>query len=715
MNTYENNQVKAYAVIWERCTRGMRQKIESRVEFPHKIENNPIELLKAIKEHTQNFQEHHYNMSIVLDSLRSLLNLRQREGETLQDWTRRFKTARDIFESHLGGPMILTKIVEMSMDFDPSDSKKVKRCQEREFETFLAYLYLENADRSKYGSLLNGLNTQQSLGNDQYPKTVAEANNVLSNHKLDNTVRMKKEYDESKLRNKTKKSSDDTKEQEVSLSFAQIEGRCYCCGKPGHRSPTCRFKNKPKEEWAINKAQQSFLQSQGSTPTISAPSVAPTDQTTTNDSTRTTSGWAGAHINYGFAQTNRMHDWILLDNQSSVTVFSNRDLVENIRTTSETLNLHTNGGILSTNMKCDIPMWGEAWYAPNAITNIFSFAEMADKYRITTDSAVEKAFTVHLPEKKVRFEQNKNGLYVYIPKKLERFQFMSSLDENKQFFTTNQFERAKRARELYHAIGTPSLNDFKSIIRMNIIGNNPVTTEDINIAEQIFGSDIGALKGKTVRKTPRQVIDDAIEIPNELIQSQQNVKLCIDIMYVNGMQFLTTISKNIHYRTAQYVASKLPSEYANALKEVINIYKQGGFKVTHIFCDNEFRPLMHLLADQEPEIKFNYSSPNEHVPDVERSIQVIKERIRATYHRLLFERLPRVMVKILVLESAKKLNFFPAKGGISPYYSPRMILHHKNMDYNKHCKHAFGTYVQAHEDPKLKNSNSPRTIDCIYL
>jgi hypothetical protein len=92
---------------------------------------------------------------------------------------------------------------------------------------------------------------------------------------------------------------------------------------------------------------------------------------------------------------------------------------------------------------------------------------------------------------------------------------MSSLKENKQFFTA----KAKRARELYHAIGTPLLNDFKSIIRMNIIGNNPVTTEDINIAEQIFGSDIGALKGKTVRRTPRQVIDDTIEIPHELIQS----------------------------------------------------------------------------------------------------------------------------------------------------------------------------------------------------
>jgi hypothetical protein len=73
------------------------------------------------------------------------------------------------------------------------------------------------------------------------------------------------------------------------------------------------------------------------------------------------------------------------------------------------------------------------------------------------------------------------------------------------------------------------------------------------------------------------------------------------------------------------------------------------------------------------------------------------------------------MVKILVSESTKRLNFFPAKGGVSLHYSPRMILHRRNMDYNKHCKYAFGTYVQAHDDPKPKNSNKSRTLDYIYL
>jgi hypothetical protein len=70
------------------------------------------------------------------------------------------------------------------------------------------------------------------------------------------------------------------------------------------------------------------------------------------------------------------------------------------------------------------------------------------------------------------------------------------------------------------------------------------------------------------------------------------------------------------------------------------------------------------------------------------------------------------MLKILVSECAKKLNFFPAKRGI---YSPRMILHRRNVDYQKHCKYVFGAYVQGHVNSHPKNTNAPRTLDCIYL
>jgi hypothetical protein len=56
---------------------------------------------------------------------------------------------------------------------------------EMSFNQFQAYMYLKNSDKTKYGSLLKGLETQQSLKNSQYPKTLVEATNVLSNHRFD--------------------------------------------------------------------------------------------------------------------------------------------------------------------------------------------------------------------------------------------------------------------------------------------------------------------------------------------------------------------------------------------------------------------------------------------------------------------------------------------------------------------------------------------------
>jgi hypothetical protein len=68
---------------------------------------------------------------------------------------------------------------------NPNDSKVSGKCQEKAFQQLLAFTYLENSDRTKYGSLLTGLQTQQSLKNNQYPQTITEATNVLSNHRFD--------------------------------------------------------------------------------------------------------------------------------------------------------------------------------------------------------------------------------------------------------------------------------------------------------------------------------------------------------------------------------------------------------------------------------------------------------------------------------------------------------------------------------------------------
>jgi hypothetical protein len=126
-----------------------------------------------------------------------------------------------VLESHLGGPIILTKILNAIPGYfkNPSDKiekQKNKLLENQAFELLLAYTYLKNADQAKYGSILSGLSTQQSLGNDQYSKTTTEANNMLSNHMFD--------FSKPGYKTHNKNSTENTKKEHTqennNLSFA---------------------------------------------------------------------------------------------------------------------------------------------------------------------------------------------------------------------------------------------------------------------------------------------------------------------------------------------------------------------------------------------------------------------------------------------------------------------------------------------------------------
>jgi hypothetical protein len=144
----------------------MQQKIESRQDYEKYIVNNPIKLLCAIKEHALNFQDKKYPMVIIMDAFRVFSSTQQKEGEFLQDYTKRFKVAKDVLESHLGGLVVLKKIITHMNGYISETEDNNSYLAEMAFEQYAAYLYLEQSHRKKYGSILSGLHTQYSLGND---------------------------------------------------------------------------------------------------------------------------------------------------------------------------------------------------------------------------------------------------------------------------------------------------------------------------------------------------------------------------------------------------------------------------------------------------------------------------------------------------------------------------------------------------------------------
>jgi hypothetical protein len=228
--------------------------------------------------------------------------------------------------------------------YDPEVDKKYKM---KAYKQFMTYAYMEGADKTKYGSLLSGLHTHYSLGNNQYPNTITDANSVLSNLKFDTTSKSKSPTI------KNGNNSGNTAEENPELGFSQIVGRCHCCGKPGHKSPKC-WNNKPRHEWAIHKFKNQSILGNNS----SNESQSNTNRTTSTQSVTTTatsnvmSEWCGTNVQ--FYQALDMKSIILLDNQSTVSLFCNRNFVERVWRVKDQLELATNGGKLYTNLKASV-------------------------------------------------------------------------------------------------------------------------------------------------------------------------------------------------------------------------------------------------------------------------------------------------------------------------------------------------------------------------
>ena len=134
---------------------------------------------------------------------------------------------------------------------------KQDEMKEEAMERWMAYLFLKGSDQTKYGSVMRGFVDQFSLENNQYPKTVAIATDILSNHKLDQRF-----YDVQK-RNRERQKQDNNEPNET--SFAQSNSKtmliCYCCGKKGHSATNCTKKSEiPREDWWINKAVSNMMQ-----------------------------------------------------------------------------------------------------------------------------------------------------------------------------------------------------------------------------------------------------------------------------------------------------------------------------------------------------------------------------------------------------------------------------------------------------------------------
>jgi hypothetical protein len=287
---------------------------------------------------------------------------------------------------------------------------------------------------------------------------------------------------------------------------------------------------------------------------------------------------------------------------------------------------------------------------------------------------------------------------------------LNTVSENKAKYTISDYQRAEKARTTQRRIGRPSTKRYLELADKGRILNCDVTRQDILNAEHIFGPDVGSLKGKTVRQASDQVRSGGlVPIPATIMEHYRKVILCVDVMKVNKIPFLVTISRALKFGTTAWLKNAKITTIMSAITDVRNIYLKRGFLLEIVEVDGQFEPLRGELGALG--ITLNKCSREEHVPVVERRIRTIKERCRCIENTLPFKRLPGMLVCQMVSTSNFWLNIYPPKDGVSRSINPRELITGIKIDYNKHIRAEFGEYVQVHEEHD--NSMQARTTGAI--
>ena len=287
----------------------------------------------------------------------------------------------------------------------------------------------------------------------------------------------------------------------------------------------------------------------------------------------------------------------MIDSCSTLNLISNKSWLSDIHEVDTTMHIHSTRGISVT---CKMEYLGNyptpVWYLPNGHANILLLHDVTQHYRVTMDTAVENAIILHGANKQQhRFIPSRKGLY-----KWEHtmdptannpcWLFITTVHNQADQYTHHDYECAQAAWCLQNIIMRPASCHMSSIAISHLC-NCPITKEDIWAADDIFGPNLGSLKGKTVWHPSKHVEARTSAVPQSILKLHRNVVLSLDIMFVNKLPFLVTSSCNLCFSTVESLPNCQVGTVTTCLKKVIRLYHHCGFYMTSITCDPEFEVL----------------------------------------------------------------------------------------------------------------------------
>jgi hypothetical protein len=430
--TLTENLQKAYALIWGQCSDALRAKLES--DDAHSqvaTDMDSIELLKSIRAAMYMSHAQRYEPLTTLNGLERFIHLQQGKHQTLAGYLESFTNCTDVLvymTIDIGGSQNAIEnrlsTLQGNVALSSATSQQLAEAESYAKEAFLAVKFISGADPARYSTVMQELENDFTKKDDNFPKTVVDAYNLLLHWKHPPTSRadtpslgvaFTNDGDESGSgrsgrggagrgggRGDAGRGSGGRgrggRGQDASGATGRVPdpngyggGICFRCGLPGHFAVDC-----PQVE---ETAEQSLM--------------AGAEELEEIDNYMFHQLGINFHQQSGGKNNSHIPDsWILLDNQSTLDIFSNPRLLCDIKATNRWMTVRCNAGVSRTNQIGRLPGYpGEVWFNPDGIANILSLSNMKKHFPVSYDSKNDSGFIVHKPEGDKCFRESERGLF----------------------------------------------------------------------------------------------------------------------------------------------------------------------------------------------------------------------------------------------------------------------------------------------------------------
>ena len=123
----------------------------------------------------------------------------------------------------------------------------------------------------------------------------------------------------------------------------------------------------------------------------------------------------------------------------------------------------------------------------------------------------------------------------------------------------------------------------------------PITVQDFENANSIFGPDLANLRGEIIRTKPEHAHIEYVQISWGFVELHKYVMLVADVIFVGGLPFLVTSLQGISLECLELGTAK---RLIDTLERVIRIYKKVGFIVENALIYMEFKKLRDMLPNK---------------------------------------------------------------------------------------------------------------------